>query len=36
MAAHGDDFEKGDANGTYRILAVVDSIAQRWFLPRQT
>ena len=33
MAAHGDDFEKGDDNGTYRILAVVDAIAQRWSRP---
>ncbi len=30
MAAHGDDFEKGDDNGTHRVLAVVDAIAQRW------
>jgi uridine phosphorylase len=30
MAAYGDDFEKGDANGTHRILAVVDAIAHRW------
>jgi len=29
MATHGDDFEKGDDNGTHRILAVVDSIARR-------
>jgi uridine phosphorylase len=34
MAAHGDDFEKGEDNGTYRILAVVDAIAQRW--PHET
>jgi uridine phosphorylase len=33
MATQGDDFEKGDDNGTHRILAVVDSIAQRWFAP---
>ena len=33
MAAHGDDFDKGDDNGTYRILAVVDAIAQRWSRP---
>jgi len=30
MATQGDDFEKGDDNGTHRILAVVDAIAQRW------
>jgi uridine phosphorylase len=30
MATHGDDFEKGEDNGTHRILAVVDAIAQRW------
>jgi uridine phosphorylase len=30
MARHGDDFEKGEDNGTHRILAVVDAIAQRW------
>jgi nucleoside phosphorylase len=35
LAAHGDDFEKGDADGTYRILAIVDAIAQRWPLPPQ-
>jgi hypothetical protein len=29
MAAHGDDFEKGDDNGTHRILALVDAIVQR-------
>ena len=29
MATAGDDFEKGDDNGTPRILAVVDAIAQR-------
>jgi uridine phosphorylase len=29
MAAHGEDFEKGDDDGTHRILAVVDAIAQR-------
>ena len=31
MAAYGDDFEKGDANRTHRILAVVDAIAHRWY-----
>lgn len=30
MATQGDDFEKGDDNGTHRILAVVDAIARRW------
>ena len=30
MATRGDDFEKGEDNGTHRILAVVDAIAQRW------
>jgi uridine phosphorylase len=30
MAAHGDDFEKGDDDGTHRILAAVDAIAHRW------
>ena len=29
MATQGDDFEKGDDNGTHRILAVVDAIALR-------
>jgi uridine phosphorylase len=29
MAAQGDDFEKGDDNGTHRILAVVDAIVRR-------
>ena len=29
MAAAGDDFEKGEADGTYRILALVDAIARR-------
>ncbi len=29
MAAHGDDFEKGDANGTHRILVLVDAIVHR-------
>jgi hypothetical protein len=29
MAAAGDDFEKGEADGTYRILDVVDAIAKR-------
>ncbi|MCU1468694.1 MAG: hypothetical protein JWM72_4622 [Actinomycetia bacterium] len=31
MATSGDDFEKGHDDGTHRILAVVDAIAQRWF-----
>jgi len=30
MATDGDDFEKGEDNGTHRVLAVVDAIAQRW------
>jgi purine-nucleoside phosphorylase len=30
MAAHGDDFEKGEAGGTHRVLSVVDAIAHRW------
>jgi uridine phosphorylase len=30
MATRGDDFEKGEDNGTHRILAVVDAIALRW------
>jgi hypothetical protein len=30
MATTGDDFEKGDDNGTHRILAVVDAIARSW------
>jgi uridine phosphorylase len=30
MATAGDDFEKGDDNGTHRILAVVEAIAARW------
>jgi uridine phosphorylase len=30
MATRGDDFEKGEDNGTYRILAVVDAIVRRW------
>ena len=30
MGADGDEFEKGDDNGTYRILAVIDAIAHRW------
>jgi uridine phosphorylase len=30
MATRGDDFEKGEDDGTHRILAVVDAIAQRW------
>jgi len=29
MAAAGDDFEKGEADGTYRILALVGAIARR-------
>jgi uridine phosphorylase len=29
MATEGDDFEKGDDNGTHRILAVVDAIARK-------
>jgi hypothetical protein len=29
MAAAGDDFDKGEADGTYRILDVVDAIAKR-------
>lgn len=29
MAVHGDDFEKGAADGTHRILAVTDAIADR-------
>ncbi len=29
MATLGDDFEKGEAEGTYRILSVVDAIARR-------
>lgn len=29
MAAHGDDFEKGDDRGTHRILGIVDVITQR-------
>jgi hypothetical protein len=29
MAAYGDDFEKGDDNGTHRILALVDAIGHR-------
>ena len=29
MAVHGDDFEKGAADGTYRILAVTSAIADR-------
>ena len=29
MATHGDDFEKGEANGTLRILSVVDAISVR-------
>jgi uridine phosphorylase len=29
MAAAGDDFDKGEAEGTYRILDVVDAIAKR-------
>ncbi|MBW1757534.1 MAG: uridine phosphorylase, partial [Deltaproteobacteria bacterium] len=29
MAATGDDFEKGEADGTYRILDVVGAIAKR-------
>jgi hypothetical protein len=27
MATPGEDFEKGDDNGTHRILAVVDSVS---------
>jgi uridine phosphorylase len=30
MATQGDDFEKGEDGGTYRILAVVDAITRRW------
>jgi uridine phosphorylase len=30
MATGGDDFEKGEDDGTHRILSVVDAIAQRW------
>jgi hypothetical protein len=30
MATEGDDFEKGPANGTDRMLAVVSAIARRW------
>jgi uridine phosphorylase len=30
MATKGDDFEKGDDDGTPRILAVVDAIAEHW------
>lgn len=30
MAVQGDDFEKGDDDGTQRILEVVDAIARRW------
>ena len=30
MAAFGDDFEKGVSDGTFRILALVDALAQRW------
>jgi uridine phosphorylase len=30
MATEGDDFEKGESDGTYRILSVVDAIADRW------
>ena len=30
MATSGDDFEKGDDDGTHRILGVVDAIARRW------
>jgi uridine phosphorylase len=30
MATAGDDFEKGDDNGTHRILALVDAIVNRW------
>jgi uridine phosphorylase len=29
MAVHGDDFEKGAANGTHRILAIAAAIADR-------
>ena len=29
MAVDGDDFEKGEADGTYRILALVNAIADR-------
>jgi uridine phosphorylase len=29
MATFGDDFEKGEAEGTYRILSLVDAIARR-------
>lgn len=29
MATRGDDFEKGNDNGTHRILAVVDAIARK-------
>jgi uridine phosphorylase len=30
MATQGDDFEKGDDDGTHRILSVVDAIAEHW------
>jgi uridine phosphorylase len=30
MATEGDDFEKGDDNGTERILRLVTAIAERW------
>ena len=30
MATDGDDFEKGDDNGTERILRLVTTIAERW------
>ena len=33
MAIEGDDFEKGESDGTYRILSVVDAIADRWARP---
>ena len=29
MATNGDDFEKGEADGTHRTLAVIDAIARR-------
>ncbi len=29
MAVNGDDFEKGENNGTNRALAVLDAITQR-------
>lgn len=30
MAVDGDDFEKGEDDGTHRILAVLDAIARGW------